>query len=662
MRKRLGNRILDGSIKKKLVISYVLLAAIPLLVVNVISTKGFRKNLRDTSMQLTTQMVKQTNANIDYFTKDVEKNVNKFAMNNLNGTATNLINAYEQAQSQIEKTGQIQKIKQQLVEISVYEENIQDAVLITRSGEVIGSSVLSDSSVETIRNLQLSKGTWYRDANISQGILYIKPIKNSITGKNFGNLVSIVKLEQLKEEINNIELSAGGKIYVVDESNNVLCSTVDEEVAPSVLEYINQGEEVASTIIGNKMIAYATSSCNWKIIVQLSEKSLTSSIESLSRLVWLLVIIVAIAGVAVGYIISRGVTLPITNLMNAIKKTEQGDLTVQVKIKGKDEMARLCTSFNKMVLNINKLIEQTHSVIDTSLESGNQLTNSTQQSVEAFEQLATSIGEIAKGSSKQAEEAQKSTAIMEKLSDSIQQVRNNTQNLFENTKNARATVDDATSSIEALNTTMSSSIEVSQQIKESIEHLGEMTKSIEQIMKLVEGISEQTNLLALNASIEAARAGEVGKGFAVVANEVRNLAEQSKKSTKNVRITLNDIEKQSNSTVELVVKANGIFGKQETAVRRTYEAFKKIIQMLVTMDGELERINAQVIDMQNVKETMNISIDGIAMVTEENASATEEVNALSDEQKNVMQQLSNMAERLIEIMQQLNTSMNQFKI
>ncbi len=54
--------------------------------------------------------------------------------------------------------------------------------------------------------------------------------------------------------------------------------------------------------------------------------------------------------------------------------------------------------------------------------------------------------------------------------------------------------------------------------------------SIQNVVELIKGISDQTNLLALNASIEAARAGEQGKGFAVVAEEVRKLAEQSKRS------------------------------------------------------------------------------------------------------------------------------------
>lgn len=79
-------------------------------------------------------------------------------------------------------------------------------------------------------------------------------------------------------------------------------------------------------------------------------------------------------------------------------------------------------------------------------------------------------------------------------------------------------------------------------IGESISHLNVQSQAVGDIVATVADLAEQSNLLAVNASIEAAKAGEQGKGFGVVAQEIRNLAEQSKDSTKQVRAILGDVQ------------------------------------------------------------------------------------------------------------------------
>jgi methyl-accepting chemotaxis protein len=86
-------------------------------------------------------------------------------------------------------------------------------------------------------------------------------------------------------------------------------------------------------------------------------------------------------------------------------------------------------------------------------------------------------------------------------------------------------------------------------IAENILALSEQTQQIGEIISTVNDIASQSNMLALNASVEAARAGEHGKGFSVVAVEVRNLAEQSRQATAQVKAILSDIQRATNATV-----------------------------------------------------------------------------------------------------------------
>ncbi|MED1047501.1 methyl-accepting chemotaxis protein [Bacillus mycoides] len=90
--------------------------------------------------------------------------------------------------------------------------------------------------------------------------------------------------------------------------------------------------------------------------------------------------------------------------------------------------------------------------------------------------------------------------------------------------------------------------EQSQRTSNSMNHLSERSKEIEQIVEVIQNIAAQTNLLALNASIEAARAGEHGKGFAVVANEVRKLAESTKNIGNLTKKIQEEIEKAYDNT------------------------------------------------------------------------------------------------------------------
>ena len=251
-----------------------------------------------------------------------------------------------------------------------------------------------------------------------------------------------------------------------------------------------------------------------------------------------------------------------------------------------------------MILNMSKLINQTQQVVVHTLDTSKILSRSTFDSVEAFNQLAISISDIAEGTTLQAMDAQESNTGMTTLAESMHAVTSKTNRLLENTEGAKNMMESAATTMDSLTTTMSNSMEMSSHIKESMTELRTLNQNIENIMQLVDSISEETNLLALNASIEAARVGEAGKGFAVVAHQVRNLADQSKTSTINVRETLNTIANKMNETTTLVKKSNIIIQDQSNVVSQTYQLFFTIIDILKEMNLELIDINASIHSMQ----------------------------------------------------------------
>lgn len=94
-----------------------------------------------------------------------------------------------------------------------------------------------------------------------------------------------------------------------------------------------------------------------------------------------------------------------------------------------------------------------------------------------------------------------------------------------------------------------------------ISKLGESSKEIGDVVKVISSIAQQTNLLALNATIEAARAGEAGRGFAVVANEVKELAKETARASEDISLKIQAIQADTGSVTEAIESISGIIGE-----------------------------------------------------------------------------------------------------
>jgi methyl-accepting chemotaxis protein len=156
----------------------------------------------------------------------------------------------------------------------------------------------------------------------------------------------------------------------------------------------------------------------------------------------------------------------------------------------------------------------------------------------------------------------------------------------------------------------------------SILALADQAQAIGEITSTVSEIAEQTNLLALNAAVEAARAGEHGRGFSVVAAEIRSLAEQSKKSTVQVRQILGEIQRATNAAVLAT----------EQSTREVADGTKKVgaagetIRELADAVGEAATASAQIVasagqqaaGMQQIRQAMQ----SIQEATQQNLAST----------------------------------------
>jgi len=182
-------------------------------------------------------------------------------------------------------------------------------------------------------------------------------------------------------------------------------------------------------------------------------------------------------------------------------------------------------------------------------------------------------------------------------------------------------------------------------IAENILALSEQTLQIGAIITTVNDLSAQSNILALNASVEAARAGEYGKGFAVVAVEVRNLAEQSRQATAQVRAILSDVQKATTATV--IATEEGTKGVEQGA-RLAERAQETIAQLYAVIEVSAQAAAQMVAGGR--QQVTGVSQIAVAMQNINQATAQ---NLFSTRQsEKAAQNLNDLASSLAEVVAQ----------
>ena len=158
--------------------------------------------------------------------------------------------------------------------------------------------------------------------------------------------------------------------------------------------------------------------------------------------------------------------------------------------------------------------------------------------------------------------------------------------------------------------------EVVSKVVTTMQEVTSSSKRISDIIGVIDGISFQTNILALNAAVEAARAGEQGRGFAVVASEVRNLAQRSASSAKEIRGLIEDSVGRVEAGARLVEQAGKTMDELVGSVKRVAEIMTEIAAASHEQSSGIEQINKAITQMDTVVQ-MNASL-----VEEATAAAT----------------------------------------
>ncbi|WP_295155012.1 methyl-accepting chemotaxis protein [uncultured Brachyspira sp.] len=433
----------------------------------------------------------------------------------------------------------------------------------------------------------------------------ISSVKDS-NNRFIGAIYMVINWEEFLNSLKRLKLDETGRLYALNNEGIVVADTYN---------YINENYTQYFNLIkqDNKQ--------NGLLKYELNNQFRTAVYTKIEQLPWVLVLamddniiyreniimieiaviicLISIILINIIFILYINKTMhPLESLMLHAQKISEGNIEIAETEKyRKDEFGRLEKTFNIMSIKLSEVINEVNEASkeilissQTMMESSYELSSRTETQASSLEETAASVEEIVSTIQSSTENAVNGKDMMNESIIYIGQAAN-----------------------------------IITETSSNIEEVYKSSERIKDITKIIEDIAFQTNILALNASVEAARAGEQGRGFAVVASEVRNLAQTTQASVKDITSLVDNTSEQINNATKTARKSQELFEELQHKVKET--------------SNLMERISAAALEQQSGVNQISISINSIEGTTSQNASLAVNSNDLC---KNLL----NRAEKL----------------
>ena len=438
------------------------------------------------------------------------------------------------------------------------------------------------------------------ESDINNG--FILPIVHSVyslEGQLIGSFVAFVDWSRIINETladTRSEFSEDKSIFALNEANlQVVYHNIDRTLGTEANSSLKTPAGKDSGLFsytheGIKRSAFfkRMKSQPWFMMCGITQKLLYAE----SRKMTIIGIILGIAGiifssVVSGFYIGRLIR-PIRDIVDEAHKMAEGNFMFASKLdKRDDEIGELSHSFDTMR---NRFVEVISEVLAASSE------------------IANAANELHKGSEDLAQRTEYQASSLEETASSMEEMASTIKSSAQNSVDGNKVMIDSKNAVEEGGVVIANTTKM-------IEEVYESSAKIKDITKVIENIAFQTNILALNASVEAARAGDQGRGFAVVASEVRNLAQNSQSSAKDITTLIDDIYEKINKSAEMARHSQDIFNNIEMKIEETSKIMNDISQTAIEQESGVDQVNTAVTKMDNI--------------TQQNAALVEQSTAAS---------------------------------
>ncbi len=308
----------------------------------------------------------------------------------------------------------------------------------------------------------------------------------------------------------------------------------------------------------------------------------------------------------------------------------------------------LLSNLRRMFSPVRQAADNAVQGASSAFEYASQINESITELKHVLFEITRSIGDVSLGAQDSSSQAEKIISSAQISSDLVAELAEIANTVYKNLDANQSNLQEKITQVKQLSENVSQSLTMINQNADIAARLAVQVATLDQQMEGINSfliamaeITEQTNLLALNASIEAARAEEHGKGFAVVAERLRNLSDETKKFTTQIKHTVTEIQSVANEVAGAL--ANIITAVRNSAaevseVNQEFSNLKNVLQSLygsnaavlqaadLQLDGT-KQIHSRSLDISKAVENITAQTEQVSASMEELAASSQEITA-----------------------------------
>ncbi|NEX21004.1 methyl-accepting chemotaxis protein [Thiorhodococcus mannitoliphagus] len=332
---------------------------------------------------------------------------------------------------------------------------------------------------------------------------------------------------------------------------------------------------------------------------------------------WLIGGLVLLLSLAIAFLTARVLARRLLRVAEGLNRVAAGNLTGEILLEGRDELAELAQTTNQMRHQLHGLVSQVETDAASVLTAAREIAQAVDGQAATSSQMSTSVAEI--------------TSTMEQLSASSGQIAEYSGSVVEV---ARRTYDGSRQGSEAMQQLVAKMEEIRRDNQHSLKEivdLGSKSKEISRIMEIIDTVADQTKLIAFNAALEAASAGEAGKRFGVVAAEIRRLADSVTESTSEIARKVGEIQESISRLVITSEKGTVGIDQGMDASSRTASFLEELVQAASEATSSAQQISLSTQQQRTASSQVVVALREIVTASSDTAKSVRRISEVAQE-------------------------------